>query len=55
MDKVRKYIKPVMIRLDERIFLDLKEKCKVLEMNEAVYCRKAVEKCLKRNCIKPEK
>ena len=54
MEKVRKYTKTVMVRLDERTFLDLREKCRALEINEAVYCRKAVEKCLKKNCIKSD-
>jgi hypothetical protein len=51
-DKIKRYIRTVLVRLDERTFLDLKERCQERQIDEAVYCRKAVEICLKKDCIK---
>jgi len=50
-EKVKRYTHQVMIRLDERTFLDLKDSCRERLINEAVYCRRAVELCLKKGLI----
>lgn len=51
MAKVKKYTETILIRLDKKNKTSLDQKCVDLEMNEAVYCRKAVELCLRKNLI----
>jgi len=51
MTKVRKYTEAIMVRLDKITHMNLEKKAYKLEMNEAVYARKAIEICLKRNLI----
>jgi len=51
-EKVRRYIHPVLVRFDDHTFLALKDQCREKVINEAVYCRKATELCLRRNLIK---
>ena len=55
VDKVAKYTKPIMVRFDDHAFLQLKIKSQERQMNEAVYCRKAVELCLRKNLIDGQK
>jgi hypothetical protein len=50
-EKVRKYTKAILVRLSEDIHTVLKEKCKDKQINEAVYARKAIELCLKKDLI----
>lgn len=50
-EKVKKYTHPILVRFDDHIFLSLKDQCREKQMNEAVYCRKAVELCLRKNLI----
>jgi len=49
--KVILYTEPIMIRLTKEMMLRLRDKCSRLQMNEAVYGRKAIEICLKKNLI----
>ena len=49
--KVKRYTEKILVRLDKATRLKLDQKSYDLEMNEAVYCRKAVEKCLKEDLI----
>lgn len=54
MTKVKKYTEKVLVRLTKEKMLQLKVECKKLDMNEAVYGRKSIEKCLRKRCIKEE-
>lgn len=51
VEKVAKYTKPIMVRFDEHTFLQLKDMCRDKQINEAVYCRKSVQLCLKKDLI----
>jgi len=51
MRKVKKYTEKILIRLDKKTRIALEKKCYDMEINEAVYCRKAIEKCLKEDLI----
>ena len=50
MTKVKKYTEPVMVRLDKKTKAQLDQKCFDL-MDEAVYGRRAIELCLKKDLI----
>ena len=54
MTKVKKYTEKVLVRLSKEKMLQLKIECKKLDINEAVYGRKAIEGCLKKHCIKED-
>ncbi len=49
--KVLKYTEAILVRLDKKTKMQLEQKTFDLQMNEAVYCRKAVELCLRKNLI----
>jgi len=49
--KISKYTKTVLLRLSPKVMLELESKALALEINEAVYCRKAVELCLRKDLI----
>lgn len=51
MTKLKKYTEKVMIRLSGATYRQLKKTARHLEMNEAVYCRRAIELVLKRHLI----
>lgn len=53
--KISKYTKTVLMRLSPKTMLELASKSLALEINEAVYCRKAVELCLRKNLINGHK
>lgn len=51
MTKVKKYTESITVRLNKITRASLQHQCAKLEMNEAVYGRKAIELCLKKNLI----
>jgi hypothetical protein len=53
-EKVRRYTEPVLVRLDKKTAVLLRKECKKRIINEAVYGRKAIELCLKKNLINGE-
>lgn len=53
--RVKIYTEQLMVRLNKQTMLRLQDICQQLQMNEGTYGRKAIEKCLKKNCIKAEK
>ena len=51
VEKVKKYTEPILVRFDKQTKLMLQQKALEREMNEAVYCRKAIELCIKKKVI----
>lgn len=50
--KVKVYTEPVMVRLSKKGMSGLKNECKRLQMDEAVYGREAIRLCLKEHLVK---
>jgi hypothetical protein len=51
MAKIKKYTEGTLVRLDKKTRLTLEQKCLNLEIDEAVYGRKAIELCLRKDLI----
>ena len=52
MAKISRYPEKVLVRISKTTKLSLLQECEKIVLEPAAYCRKAIEHCLEKHCVK---